>query len=75
MMWDRWGEHLTAIKGAAYRDAVYAYVEKKDSPRPLVWQLELLLRTGFTRIEVLHVNSWFGCYGAVRPDQADTNQV
>ncbi len=66
LMWDRWGEYLTGLKDSTYRDAVYAYVEKEDSPRPLLWQLELLRRVGFAGIDVLHVHSRFGCFGAVR---------
>ena len=35
LMWRRYGEYLTRLKDEAYRDHVFAYVEKEDTPRPL----------------------------------------
>ncbi len=67
MMWDRWGEYLKNYKDAAYRDQVFGYVEKEDTPRPLFWQLAKLKAVGFADPEVLHVNSRFASFGAVRP--------
>jgi tRNA (cmo5U34)-methyltransferase len=45
---------------------VFAYVEKEDTPRPLVFQLDLLLQVGFSRVEVLHKNVCFAAFGAVK---------
>ena len=69
MMWRRYGEYLSALKGGgregeAYRDHVFAYVEQEDSPRPLGYQLDLLRRCGFERVEVLHKNGCFAAFGA-----------
>ncbi len=36
LMWRQYGEYLTQLKGDAYRDHVFAYVEKEDTPRPLL---------------------------------------
>jgi tRNA (cmo5U34)-methyltransferase len=66
LMWLRYGEYLAGLKGEAYRDEVLGYVEKEDTPRPLVWQLDLLRRVGFSRVEVLHKNGCFAALGAVR---------
>jgi tRNA (cmo5U34)-methyltransferase len=66
LMWQRYGEYLTALKGPAYRDQVFAYVEAEDTPRPLAWQLGLLARTGFRHVEVLHKNACFAAFGAVK---------
>ena len=63
----RWGEYLTSIKDAAYRDAVFAYVETEDTPRPLVWQLDRLRAAGFAAVDVLHLNQCFAAYGGVVP--------
>ena len=30
------------------------YVEQEDTPRPLVYQLDLLRKVGFAQVEVLH---------------------
>jgi tRNA (cmo5U34)-methyltransferase len=66
LMWDRYGEYLTALKGTAYRDHVFAYVEQEDTPRPLTFQLDLLREVGFTQVEVLHKNVCFAAFGAVK---------
>lgn len=66
MMWRRYGAYLTSLKGERYRDDVFAYIEREDSPRPLGYQLDLLRRSGFARVEVLHKNGCFAAYGAVK---------
>lgn len=66
MMTRRWGEYLAGLKGEAYRDHVLAYVAQEDSPRPLTFQLNLLRDAGFRQIDVLHKNSTFAAFGAIR---------
>jgi tRNA (cmo5U34)-methyltransferase len=44
MMWDRYGDYLSALGGNEYRDKVFAYIDKEDSPRPVSYQLDLLRR-------------------------------
>jgi tRNA (cmo5U34)-methyltransferase len=66
VMWQRYGEYLTQLKGEAYRDQVFAYIEQEDTPRPLLYQLHLLKQVGFTTVEVLHKNSAFAAFGAVK---------
>jgi tRNA (cmo5U34)-methyltransferase len=66
LMWNRYGEYLTQLKDAAYRDQVFAYVEHEDTPRPLTYQLDLLKHVGFTQVEVLHKNGCFAAFGAVK---------
>ena len=66
LMRRRYGEYLIGLKGEAYRDHVFAYVEKEDTPRPLLFQLDLLRQVGFSQIEVLHKNVCFAAFGAVK---------
>jgi tRNA (cmo5U34)-methyltransferase len=66
LMRQRYGEYLTGLKDEAYRDHVFAYVEKEDTPRPLLFQLDLLRRVGFAQVEVLHKNVCFAAFGAVK---------
>jgi tRNA (cmo5U34)-methyltransferase len=66
LMWQRYGEFLTGLKDEAYRDHVFAYVEKEDTPRPLLFQLDLLRQVGFSQVEVLHKNVCFAAFGAVK---------
>ena len=66
VMWQRYGEYLSALKGPEYRDHVFAYIDAEDTPRPLYWQLDLLARTGFRDVDVLHKNSCFAAFGAIK---------
>jgi tRNA (cmo5U34)-methyltransferase len=66
MMKRRYGEYLEGLKGAAYREQVFAYVEQEDTPRPLMFQLDLLRSVGFGSVEVLHKNSVFAAFGGVK---------
>lgn len=49
MMWNRYGDYLESIGGVAYREEVFAYIEKEDSPRPVTYQLDLLKKSGLKR--------------------------
>lgn len=66
MMWQRYGQYLTSVKDETYRDAVFAYIEKEDSPRSLTYQIELLKKSGFSHTEILHKNSCFATFGAIK---------
>lgn len=68
LMWRRYGEYLTAFKNEAYRDQVFAYIDKEDTPRPLMFQLDLLRKVGFSTTEVLHKNGPFAAFGGVKPE-------
>ncbi len=66
LMWRRYGEYLAAFKDEPYRDAVFAYIAKEDTPRSVVFQLDLLRTVGFQEVEILHKNSCFAAFGAVK---------
>jgi tRNA (cmo5U34)-methyltransferase len=66
LMWRRYGDYLAGFKDAAYRDYVFAYVEKEDTPRPLMFQLDLLREVGFSAVDVLHKKVCFAAFGAVK---------
>lgn len=54
------------LKDDAYRDHVFAYVEREDTPLPLLFQLDVLRQVGFAQIEVRHKNVCFAACGAVK---------
>jgi len=62
----RWGEYLTELKDEAYRDTVFAYVAKEDTPRPLMFQIDAQRRAGFSHVEVLHKNTCFAAWVAIK---------
>jgi tRNA (cmo5U34)-methyltransferase len=65
LMWERYGEYLAAFKGTEYRDHVFDYIASEDTPRPLLYQLDLLRANGL-QVEVLHVNTCFAAFGGVK---------
>lgn len=66
LMWQRYGDYLTEIEDAAYRDRVFSYIEREDTPRPLMEQIDLLRAVGFQTVEILHKNSNFAAFGALK---------
>lgn len=66
LMWKRYGEYLVTIGGEKYRDDVMAYIDQEDSPRSVTYQLDLLRRVGFQQVEILHKNSCFAAFGAIK---------
>jgi tRNA (cmo5U34)-methyltransferase len=66
LMWHRYGHYLSQLKDDDYRDHVFRYILEEDSPRPLVFQLDLLRAVGFDEVEILHKNSCFAAFGAIR---------
>ena len=66
MMWHHYGDYLAALKDESYRQHVFDYIEREDTPRPLIYQLDLLKEVGFITVEVLHKNNCFAAFGAVK---------
>jgi len=66
LMWLRYGEYLTGLKGEDYRRHVFEYVEYEDTPRPLLFQVDLLRECGFREVEILHKNSCFAAFGGLK---------
>jgi tRNA (cmo5U34)-methyltransferase len=66
LMWNRYGEYLAGLKDEEYRDHVFSYIEKEDTQRPLMFQLDLLREVGFGTVDVLHKNSAFAAFGVVK---------
>jgi len=66
LMWRRYGDYLANLKDEQYRDHVFNYIEKEDTQRPLMFQLDLLREVGFETVDVLHKNSAFAAFGAVK---------
>jgi len=66
LMWARYGKYLTEFKDADFRELVFGYIEKEDTPRPLIFQLDLLRKVGFEQIEILRKNNLFAAFGAIK---------
>lgn len=71
MMWTRYSAYLTSLKGGgaagdSYRQHVFDYIAQEDSPKPLMYQLDLMRRVGFVNVDVLHKNSVFAAFGGCK---------
>jgi tRNA (cmo5U34)-methyltransferase len=66
LMWERYGVYLSQLKDEVYRDHVFEYIALEDSPRPLMFQLDLLRSVGFSQVEILHKNSCFAAFGGIK---------
>lgn len=66
LMWQRYGTYLTEMDSVEYREKVFSYIDKEDSPRPVTFQMELLRKVGFAHVELLHKNSCFAAFGAIK---------
>ena len=66
MMWERYGAYLAGMRDEAYRDQVWAYVRREDSPRPVLFQIDRMREAGFGQVEILHKNSCFAAFGAIK---------
>lgn len=65
-MWKRYGAYLSTLKDENYKNEVFDCIAKEDSPRPVTYQLELLKKAGFQQVEILHKNSCFAAFGAIK---------
>jgi len=63
----KYGNYLSSLKDEHYRDHVFAYIEKEDSPRSLLYQVELMKKVGFTEVDVLHKNLSFASFVGFKP--------
>jgi tRNA (cmo5U34)-methyltransferase len=66
LMWQRYGDYLTHLKDEQYRDHVFNYIDQEDTPRSLMFQIDLLREVGFGTVEVLHKNSCFAAFGGIK---------
>lgn len=65
-IWDKYGEYLESNGGPEYRQKVFDYIEKEDSPRSLDYQLNLMKYVGFDAVEVFHKNLCFAAFGGIK---------
>jgi tRNA (cmo5U34)-methyltransferase len=67
LMWKRYGDYLVEFKDEEFREFVYGYIDKEDTPRSLLFQVDMMRKAGFTDPVVLHKNICYAAFGAVKP--------
>ena len=63
---DKYRAYLETLGGPEYAQKVFDYIAYEDTPRSLGYQLALLSKVGFKEIEILHKNSYFAAFGAIK---------
>lgn len=63
LMWAEYGAYLESLDGPDYRTRVFSYIEKEDTPRPVVEQIDIFRDAGFHTPEILHKNTTFAAFG------------
>jgi tRNA (cmo5U34)-methyltransferase len=66
MMWERYRDYLISVGGMDYQQKVFDVIDREDSPRSVVYQLDLLRKVGFDYVELLHKNTCFAAFGAIK---------
>lgn len=64
--WEIYGDYLENLAGKEYRKKVLDYVAKEDTPRSMNYQLDLMKKVGFSKVEILHKNMCFGAFGGIK---------
>jgi tRNA (cmo5U34)-methyltransferase len=64
--WECYGSYLNKVAGNEYSKKVLEYVEKEDSPRSINYQIELMKKSGFKNIEILHKNICFAAFAGIK---------
>lgn len=66
LIWQRYGEYLKDFKSTEYRDHVFSYIEKEDSPQSVIFQLDLMRKAGFSKVEILHKHLNFAAFAGIK---------
>lgn len=66
LVWKMYGNYLNQNGGEEYQQKVFDYIEKEDTPRSMVYQLDLMKKVGFSSVEILHKNACFGAFGGIK---------
>ncbi len=66
LMDKRYSKYLSEVFNPRRAKKMMHYIELEDSPRSLVFQIELLKKVGFSTVEVLHANTNFAAFGAIK---------
>lgn len=61
-----YGSYLAGLKDDIYRDHLFAYIEKEDTPRDLIYQLDLMKHVGFQQVDILHKNLCFASFVGIK---------
>jgi tRNA (cmo5U34)-methyltransferase len=66
LMWRRYGDYLVDFKDEDFRDLTYGYIIQEDTPRSLLYQIDVMRKVGFKDVTILHKNLCYAAFGAIK---------
>ncbi|MBN1184542.1 MAG: class I SAM-dependent methyltransferase [Bacteroidales bacterium] len=66
IMMESYKNYLYNVGGSEYANAVLDCIEMEDTPRSLHFQLQMLEKTGFSKLEILHKNACYAAFGGIK---------
>ena len=66
LMFARYGSYLEAQGGSAFRERLFSFIEREDTPRSVEFQMQLLQKIGFVNVTILHKNACFAAFGGMK---------
>lgn len=65
-MTHKYADYLDELFGQERRQQIFEYIDKEDSPRSITYQLNLMKKTGFRTVDILHKNICFGAFCGIK---------
>ncbi len=65
-MWQRYEEYINRVEGPETFERIRESIASEDSPRTILFQLDLLRQVGFKHADVFHKNALFASFGAIK---------
>jgi tRNA (cmo5U34)-methyltransferase len=66
IVWKRYQAYLKQLGGEDFAQLVATEIAQQDTPRPLLFQLDLLHEVGFDQVEILHKHLCYAAFGAIK---------
>jgi tRNA (cmo5U34)-methyltransferase len=66
IIWKRYQKYLSHLGGEDFIQLVATEIAQQDTPRPLLFQLDLLREVGFDQVEILHKHLCYAAFGAIK---------
>lgn len=66
LMWQRYGKYLEDLKNEEYREHVFSYIEKEDTPQFVMFQIDLMRKAGFSEVDIIHKHLNFAAFVGIK---------
>ncbi len=74
IIWEHYQTYLKQLGGEQLVRLVTTEIAQQDTPRPLLFQLDLLCEVGFDEVEILHKHLCYAAFGAIKSSDRPEDQ-